>query len=175
MLGYIKKKLQEYEHIMPKRVQTCPYSPESKRFGTEAQAHLSPAIFPTLDTKVIKSVQKIMGSILYYTCAVDMMVLKAVNSIAVEQTKATEQTMALCKQLLYYLSHNANTKMVLNIHSDASYLLEANAHSHACSHFFIGWKPKDGEPICLNGAFHVNHVIRCGICGGGRTGCIKSQ
>ncbi len=27
MPGYIKKKLQEYEHIMPKKLQTCPYSP----------------------------------------------------------------------------------------------------------------------------------------------------
>jgi hypothetical protein len=28
MPGYIKKKLQEYKHIMPKKLQTCPYLPE---------------------------------------------------------------------------------------------------------------------------------------------------
>jgi len=33
---YIKKKLQEYEHVMPKKLQTCPYSPEPKKFGIEA-------------------------------------------------------------------------------------------------------------------------------------------
>ncbi len=27
MPRYIKKKLQEYEHIMPKKIQMCPYSP----------------------------------------------------------------------------------------------------------------------------------------------------
>ncbi len=30
MPGYIKKKLQEYGHIMPQKLQACPYSPEPK-------------------------------------------------------------------------------------------------------------------------------------------------
>jgi hypothetical protein len=66
---------------------------------------------PNLDATGIKHVQKIVGSILYYTRAVDMMVLKALNSIAVEQTKDTKQTMACCNQLLDYLFHNANAKI----------------------------------------------------------------
>jgi hypothetical protein len=49
--------------------------------------------------------------------------------------------------------------MVLNIHSNASYMLEANACSHACGHFFMGWKPKDGELIGLNGAFILTSTI----------------
>jgi hypothetical protein len=43
--------------------------------------------------------------------------------------------------------------MILNIHSDASYLSESDARSRACGHFFLGWSPKTGEPIRLNGAF----------------------
>jgi hypothetical protein len=43
--------------------------------------------------------------------------------------------------------------MILNVHSDASYLSETKAHSRACGHFFMGWSPKDGDPIKLNGAF----------------------
>jgi hypothetical protein len=43
--------------------------------------------------------------------------------------------------------------MILNIHSNASYLSELNVHSRACGHFFVGWSPKDGDPIKLNGAF----------------------
>jgi hypothetical protein len=61
-----------------------------------------------------------------------MMVLKAISSIAVEQMNATDKMMARCTQLLDYLSHNANAKvrfyasdMILNIHSNASYLSEA--------------------------------------------------
>jgi hypothetical protein len=75
MSGYIKKKLQEYGHIMPKKLQTCPYSPEPKQFGTEAQAPLPADTTLKLDAKGIKRVQQIVGSILYYARAVDMTVL----------------------------------------------------------------------------------------------------
>jgi hypothetical protein len=166
MPGYIKKKLQEYGHIMPKRLQTCPYSPEPKQFGTEAQAPLPPDTTPKLDAKGIKRVQQIVGSILYYARAVDMTVLMALSSIAVEQTKATERTMDKCTQLLDYLAGHADAKvcfhksnMIMNIHLDTSYLSEAKARSRACGHFFLGWLPKDDTPICLNGAFHVSTTI----------------
>jgi hypothetical protein len=43
--------------------------------------------------------------------------------------------------------------MIMNVHSDASYLSEADACSRACGNFFIGWEAKDGNPIRLNGAF----------------------
>ncbi len=65
-----------------------------------------------------------------------------------------------------YLAHHSEAKvhfcasdMILNIHSDASYLSEAKARSRACGHFFMGWMPKNGEPIKLNGVFHVNTTI----------------
>ncbi len=74
--------------------------------------------------------------------------------------------MARCTQLMDYLLGHADVKvrfhaldMILNIHSDASYLLEANARSRACGHFFMGWMPKDGKSICIHGAFHVSMVI----------------
>ena len=93
MPGYIKKKLQEYGHIMPKKFQACPYSPEPKQFGTEAQVPLPAKATPKLDAKGIKRVQQIVGSILYYARAVHMTVLMALSSITVEQMKATERTM----------------------------------------------------------------------------------
>jgi hypothetical protein len=164
--GYIKRKLQEYKHIVPKKLQTCPYLPEPKKFVTEAQTPHPPNSAPKLDAKGIKRVQKIVGSILYYAWAVNMTVLMALSSIAVEQMKATEKTMARCTQLLDYLSGHADAKvcfhasdMILNIHSDASYLSEAKAPSCTCGHFFMGWMPQDDEPIRLNGAFHVSTTI----------------
>jgi hypothetical protein len=51
--------------------------------------------------------------------------------------------------------------MIMNIHSDALYLLEGNAWSQTCGHFFMGWLPQDDAPIKINGAFHVStNVIR---------------
>ncbi len=127
MPGYIRKKLQEYKHVVGHRAQTCPYTPVPKKYGSEAQAPLPLDDSPLLDDAGIKRVQQIVGSILYYARAVDMPVLMALSTIAAEQTKATGKTMARCKQLLDYLSANANAKvryhasdMVLNIHSDAS-------------------------------------------------------
>jgi hypothetical protein len=49
--------------------------------------------------------------------------------------------------------------MIMNIHSDASYLSETGALSRACRHFFMGWMPKNGEPIKINGAFYMNATI----------------
>jgi hypothetical protein len=48
---------------MSKKLQTSPYSPEPKKFGTEAQAPLPPNKSPKLDAKRIKCIQQIIGSI----------------------------------------------------------------------------------------------------------------
>jgi hypothetical protein len=134
MPGYIKKKIQEYGHIIHKLAQTCLYSSEPKQLGTEAQAPLPPNASTKLDIKGIKHIHHIIGSILHYAWAVNMTVLTALNSIAVDQTKATLKMLAQCTQLLYYFSYNADVKilfyasdMILNIHSYTVYLLEPKA------------------------------------------------
>jgi hypothetical protein len=126
-------------------MQTCPYSPEPKKFGADVQTPLAIDSSPLLDKKGLKQVQKIVGSILNYARAVDMTVLMALSAIAVEQTKATAKTMVRCIQLLDYLARNLEAKvryyasdMIINIHLGASYLSETNARSRACGHFFMG-------------------------------------
>jgi hypothetical protein len=168
MPGYIKMKLQEYKHIMPNKLQTCPYLPEPKKFGTEAQAPLPPDWTPKLDAKGIKRVQKIVGSILYYARAVNMTVLMALSSIVAEQTKGTEKTTARCTQLLDYLSGHEDAKvrfhasdMILNIHSDASYLSEAKARSRACGHFFHGVDATGWQTHSFEWSFPCQHDDFC--------------
>ena len=160
MPGYIIKQLQKYKHACPPRPQHCPYSPEPKRYGSDAQRPLPEDTSPPLSKEDIKHVQRVIGSILYYARAVDLTVLMALSTIASEQAKGTESTMAKTKQLLDYLATNPDatirfhaSDMILNIHSDASYLSAANAHSRACGHFFMGWKADPTKPIKLNGAF----------------------
>ncbi len=166
MPGYIKKKLQEYNHVLPGHMQACPYSPVPKKFGADTHKPLVVDSSPLLGEKGLKRVQKIVGSILYYARTVDMTVLMALSAIPVEQTKATAKTMGRCIQLLDYLASNSEAKvryyasdMFMNIHSDASYLLETKARSRACRPFFMGWMPKNGESIKINGAFYVNTTI----------------
>ena len=85
-----------------KQVKKLPYSPELKKIGSEAQAPLPPDASLKLDEKGIKCIQQIVGSILYYARAVDMTVmtvLAVLSTIAIDQTKATEQTM---KRIICY-------------------------------------------------------------------------
>ena len=49
--------------------------------------------------------------------------------------------------------------MVLNYHSDASYLTAPRGQSRAGRYFFLGSIPKDGCPIFLNGAILTNCTI----------------
>jgi len=87
------------------------------------------------------------------------MVLMALSTLASEQTKATENTNKNIEQLLDYLATHPDatirykaSDMILNIHSDASYLSEPKAQSRAVGYFFLGWLPKEGSPIKINGA-----------------------
>jgi hypothetical protein len=143
-----------------------PVSSQTQKIVTKAQAPLPPDESPHLDAKGIKRVQKIMGSISYYARAVNMTILMALSSIAVEQVKVTTRTMGCCFELLDYFATNSDAKfqfhgsdMVINIHLDASYLSKTMACSHACGYFFMGWMPKSGKPITLNGAFYTNTTI----------------
>jgi hypothetical protein len=45
--------------------------------------------------------------------------------------------------------------MILNIHSDASYLSAPCAPSHTSGYFFLSSLPVNGDPIKLNGAIHI--------------------
>jgi hypothetical protein len=51
MPGYIKKKLEEYEHVIQKKTQHCPYSPEPKQLGSKAQRPLPGDTSLLLDNK----------------------------------------------------------------------------------------------------------------------------
>ena len=70
------------------------------------------------------------------------------------------------QQLLDYLHSNPNSvtrfrssDMILNVHSDASYLSSGSGRSRAGGHFFMGSLPRDGVPIQLNGNIAVTWAI----------------
>jgi hypothetical protein len=49
--------------------------------------------------------------------------------------------------------------MVLNVHSNASYLSAANACSQVVGYFFLGSIARDNSPSQINGAVHVTCTI----------------
>ncbi len=95
-----------------------------------------------------------------------MTILMSLSAIAAEQANPTESTMKQVKHLLDYMHTNPNaiirfqaSDMILNIHSDASYLTATKGRSRAGGYFFLGSLPKEGNPIKLNG----NIAITCAI------------
>jgi hypothetical protein len=99
---------------------------------------LFPQIHLTHYRKTISNTCSESSEAFYYTRAVDLTILMALSTIASKQSKGTQNTMMKTKQLMDYLPTHSNTTvrfhtsdMILNIHSDASYISKANAHSQA--------------------------------------------
>jgi len=98
----------------------------------------------------IKRIQGIVGSLLYYTQAVDNKLLVALSAISSEQATATVATRDRVHQLLDYVATYPNdgitfraSSMVLAAHSNASFLTEAGARIHAGAYIFLS----EDDPI----------------------------
>ena len=83
----------------------------------------------------------------YYKQAVDLMLLVALGSIAVNQSKETTQTEDAVHNFLDYCATHPNEKllyhasdMILRIHSDASYLSKLKDLSISAGHFFMEYQ-----------------------------------
>ncbi len=147
-------------HSTP-RIRTPP-----RHYGAAVQEPEPDDDAPFATDNETKNIQQVVGAILYYARAVNMTALVSLYTIASEQAQATKTTVQTVKQLLDYLAMHPDatvkfvaSDMILNIHSNASYLSAKNACSRAAGIFFMVWQPKDDEPICLNGTFHVLSTI----------------
>jgi hypothetical protein len=135
MLGYVSNVLSKFQHDAPKHPQHTPYRYVTPVYGAKTQ-YATKDETPPLNSQQCLTIQKVTGSVLYYAQAVDPTVLMPLNDIATEQTKATGKTQAATNQLLDYLATHPDatiryhaSDMILQIHSDASYLSVSNARS----------------------------------------------
>ena len=87
----------------------------------------------------------------------------ALSDIASEQANPTEKTTKRVRQLLDYMATHPEAKirfcasdMILNVHSDTSYLSAAKGRRCAGGYFFLGSFPTDGKPIQLNGNIMID-------------------
>jgi hypothetical protein len=138
MPGYISNVLSKFQHDSPKHPQHTPSRYVTPVYGAKTQ-YATKDETPPLTAKQCLTIQKVTGSVLYYARAVDPTVLMPLNDIATEQTKATEKMQAATNQMLDYLATHPDSTiryhasdMILNIHSDASYLSVSNAVSEVC-------------------------------------------
>jgi hypothetical protein len=162
MPTYVRDKLHEFAHPPPKRPQHAPHPAPEIRFGQSAQEPRKTDTSSPLPPAGKTRVQKVVGSFLYYGRAVDITILKALNTLARQQSAPTTKTAETTNHLLDYLATHPDTsiryyasEMILQLHSDASYSNEPGARSTAGGHYFLGRLPINGQPIWLNGAIYT--------------------
>jgi hypothetical protein len=162
MPGYVTKQLTKYNHPLPKKPVNTPWEPYPIKYGHPIQETLPHDDSPPLSTQNITHIQQIVGSFLYYARATDPTIPHALSELATQQSHATEQTLKRCHHFLDYMATHPDARiryhasdMVLNVHSDASYLSVKNAKSRAAGIFFLGSLPKNNQPLRLNGAIAV--------------------
>jgi hypothetical protein len=86
---------------------------------------------------------------------------------AVQQSKATQLTKKVTKQLLHYCHTHPNaiteyraSDMQLKIHSDASYLAEPKGRSRGGGHYYLGGKPSTTPEAAQSPLLDRSNVIK---------------
>ena len=127
MPSYIPNVLQQYNHPIPPKPEHSPPNWTPIKYGHHnnhpTPIHTSKELLP----KQIKWLQQVIGSLLYYSRAVDPTLLVAIGDISSQQSKCTISTMTETINVLNYIStyplaiqrYHSNS-MTLNVHSDAS-------------------------------------------------------
>ena len=99
--------------------------------------------------KQTKYIQQVTGSFLNYGRVADPLILHALSKIASQQYAPTENTLKQAEFVLDYMSWHSQTfiqlyasDMILQIHSDASYLTVPKARSRVGEHVFLRVNPR---------------------------------
>ncbi len=122
-------------------------------WSQKAICHRRRRIPPPLHKDKTKYIQAVTGTLLYYAQAVEPTILTALSSLATEQAKPMQQTKQKVKQLLDYCATQedaiitySQSKMILNIHSDAEYCNKKKAQSWAGGHFLLSNRDNPPPP-----------------------------
>ncbi|KAL7479185.1 hypothetical protein ACHAW6_004929, partial [Cyclotella cf. meneghiniana] len=107
MPGYIDKALKQFQHVPPSQPQHAPYKSSPIQFGNSKQISLSDTT-ASLTPPQIKHIQQVVGTLLYYSQAVDPTLAAALSAIASRQAQGAEAVMEACKQLLDYVAMHPN-------------------------------------------------------------------
>jgi hypothetical protein len=160
MPGYVQEALLEFQHESTDGVKfnsPSPYTPPV--YGKKRQMTKSDETNP-INKKETKILQKVCGKFLYYARAIDTTMVHALNDLATQTTKGKEKTMQALTHFLDYCASHPDAEiifrasdMVLHNHSDAAYLVAAEARSRAGGFTYMG--NHQGKPQIINGAISV--------------------
>jgi hypothetical protein len=163
--GYIKAALHKFQHPTPTRPENAPHTWSSPVYGANTQYIEAQEDTTLLPQKDVIRIQQLAGTLLHYARATNLTLILLVNVLASEQTQATTATADKVIQLINYCATHPEAKlryhasdMILNIHSDASYLSEQEAKSRARGFFYMRGNI-DSQNRLTNGAILIISTI----------------
>ena len=155
--------LRKLNHIPKKLPQHSPHKYNPIIYGKKGTQQMA-----TTDTTVplpqkeIKNIQSIVGTFLYQARALNYPMLPALNEISCTQAKPTQYTRDECQQLMDYAATYPNvyvryraSDMILNIDSDAAYLVLPNSKSRIAGYFQLNDDPQRVNHPEVNGAILI--------------------
>ena len=171
MPGYISKLLTRLNHPRPPKPVHAPHAWHQPVYGRHQQVGTPSDTAPKLQGAAISLLQSVVGALLYYTRAVDPSMYPALNEVSVQQSAPSQATWKKCLQLLDYVSTHPNatiryhaSDMVLNVDSDAAYLVLPRAKSRLAGHFFLSSDAGPTRVVTPNGPVltecrTIRHVV----------------
>jgi hypothetical protein len=168
MPGYISQALHNFQQAHPDNPQHAPHQHKEPQYGTKVQLTDPADNSPALYKEGIKRLQQVIGTLLYCARAVDSTMLVALSDLASAQSQGTDATQLASAQLLDYCATHPDasiqycaSEMVLQIHSDASYLSVSKGRSRAGGHLYLRTKTLSTKPILNNGAIlTISRIIK---------------
>ena len=157
MKGYVQQALMELEHVSKSRHQNAPSPVVRPEYGARIQ-YATDDDTPKLDDSKIKFLQRVVGKFLYYARAIDTTMAHAINDIGAAVANGTEATEQAVRHFLDYAFSNPDgeiifraSDMILQVDTDAAYLVAPKARSRAAGYHFLGNK----EHTLFNGPIHI--------------------
>jgi len=164
MPGYCSEALIKFRHER-RKVMDQPHEHAVPVYGAKIQYAKDADSSAKLGPEGKLFIQQVTGTFLYYARAVDSTMLVALSAIASDQAAPTENTMRKTLQFLDYVATHpdailtySKSSMVLNVHSDASYLCEPKAKSRAGGHFFLS--NDDDDPANNGAVLNIAQIIK---------------
>ncbi len=166
MPRYVEKALARFKDS--RKVQDQPHKHAIPVYGATVQYAKEADTLQLLDKNGKKRVQQVVGTFLFYGRAVYGTMLPALSAIASDQAAPTQATMEKIEMFLDYAASHPDaivtyraSKMILALHSNASYLSEPKARSQAGGHFFLSENKEDptNNGVVLNTAKIIKAVM----------------
>jgi hypothetical protein len=165
MPGYIDNLLLKFKHPRPLKPRLSPYTCLPISYSIKTQFSPDEDISELLDDAGKHCTQEIIGSLLYYACAVDNKLLVALSAITAKQSKATVATEQAVHLLLDYVATYPNdgivyraNEMILCADDDAGFLNESQSYNRAGAHIFLS--ENDPNPRFNGAVLSIAQIIK---------------